>query len=87
MSHVGIFMTNITIQNLNDNFDLIVSSCVEENEVFNVSTENGNVVLMSEKNYKNIIESINLYRIKGVHDDIEEAIKTPTTDFKKLKSL
>ena len=49
----------------------------------NISTKDGNVILLSEEDYNSLIESLYLAGIKGVYEDIEKAVKTPTSDFSK----
>lgn len=53
-------MINLKISDAKNAFFKLVTSCIKNDEVVNISTENGNVVLISENNYKNIIESLNL---------------------------
>jgi PHD/YefM family antitoxin component YafN of YafNO toxin-antitoxin module len=48
-----------------------------------ISTKEGNVVLLSEDDYRSLIESLHLAGVKGVFEDIEEAVKTPTSEFSK----
>ena len=46
-------------------------------------TKEGNVILLSADEYNSLIESLYLAGIKGVYEDIEEAVKTPTSEFSK----
>lgn len=66
-------------------YDLKISNlakmCIKNDDVFHISSKECNVVLMSENHYKNLIESLHLYKIKGVYNDIDSATKTPTEDF------
>ena len=76
-------MINLKISDAKNDFYKLATSCIKNDEVVNISTENGNVVLISENNYKNIIESLNLMGIKCVYEDIEETVRTSTPEFLK----
>lgn len=74
-------MLKINISNARSDLYKIASSCIRYNDVVNISTKEGNVVLLSEDDYNSLIESLYLAGIKNVYEDIEEAVKTPTSEF------
>ena len=74
-------MINMNISKARSSFYKIASLCIKYNDVINISTKDGNVILLSEANYNSLIESLYLVGIKNVYEDIKEAIKTPTTEF------
>ncbi len=76
-------MVNINISNARDELYKLASSCIRYNDVVNISTKEGNVILLSQDDYNSLIESLYLAGIKGVYEDIEEAVKTPTSEFSK----
>ena len=76
-------MINLNISNARDKLYNLASSCIKYNDVVNISTKEGNVVLISEDDYRNLIESLYLAGVKGVYEDIEEAVNTPTSEFSK----
>ena len=76
-------MINLNISNARDKLYNLASSCIKYNDVVNISTKEGNVVLLSEDDYRSLIESLYLAGVKGVYEDIEEAVKTPTSEFSK----
>lgn len=76
-------MINLNISNARDELYKLASSCIKYNNVVNISTKEGNVILLSEDDYKSLIESLYLAGIKGVYESIEEAVKTPTSEFDK----
>ena len=76
-------MINLNISNARDELYKLASSCIKYNDVVNISTKEGNVILLSEDEYNSLIESLYLAGIKGVYEDIEEAVKTPTSEFSK----
>ena len=58
-------------------FDKLVTSCIKTNNIFNIATKNGNVVLINEKNYKSLIESLYLAKIPGMYKSITKGVNTP----------
>ena len=73
-------MINLNISNARDELYKLASSCIKYNDVVNISTKEGNVIMMSEDDYNSLIESLYLAGIKGVYEDIEEVVKTPTSE-------
>lgn len=69
-------MNALTIQKAKADFDKIIDCCIDFDEEFVITTNGGNVVLLSEEKYKRIIESLALL------NDIRDAIKTPTKEMK-----
>ena len=61
----------------------LANSCLKYNDVINITTKDGNVIMLSEDEYRSLLESLYLAGIKGVYEDIEEAVKTPTSEFSK----
>ena len=76
-------MINLNISNARDELYKLASSCIKYNDIVNISTKEGNVILLSEDDYNSLIESLYLAGVKGVYEDIEEAVKTPTSEFSK----
>ncbi|MBO4666882.1 MAG: type II toxin-antitoxin system Phd/YefM family antitoxin [Bacilli bacterium] len=76
-------MISLNISNARDELYKLASSCIKYNDIVNISTKEGNVILLSEDDYNSLIESLYLAGIKGVYEDIEEAVKTPTSEFSK----
>ena len=73
-------MVNLNISNARTELYKLASSCIKYNDVISISTKEGNVILLSEDDYKSLIESLYLAGVKGVYEDIEEAVKTPTDE-------
>ncbi len=74
-------MRNLDIKSAQANLDEMIESCIQEHEHFCINSEYGDVVLMSETDYSDIIETINILSIRGISDHINEAIKTKTDLF------
>ena len=76
-------MVNMNISNVRKELYKLASSCIRYNDVINISTKDGNVIMISEDDYNSLIESLYLAGIKNVYEDIEKAVKTPTNEFSK----
>ena len=71
-------MVNLNISNARTELYKLAASCIRYNDVINISTKDGNVILMSEDDYRSLIESLYLAGVKGVYEDIAEVANTPT---------
>ena len=80
-------MLKIDIQSAQKNLFNIIGSCIKDNEPIIITSKLGNVVLIREDTYRNIVESIFLLRIPNIKEDIENTIKTPTNKLKKVLIL
>ena len=76
-------MVNVNISNARSELYKLANSCIKYNDVINISTKEGNVILLSEEDYRSLIESLYLAGIKGVYEDIEEVNNTPKSEFLK----
>lgn len=78
-------MTNITITNARQDLFKIASSCIKFNNQVNISTKEGNVILISEEEYNNLMESLALAGIPGLYESIEEGVATPLEECEKIE--
>ena len=78
-------MLNINITNARSELYKLASSCIKYNNIVNINTKEGNVILMSEEDYNNLVESLYLAGIPGIYESIEEGVKTPVEDCEKIK--
>lgn len=76
-------MNNTNIVSARSNFYKLASSCIKYGESFNITTKRGNVILLSENDYNNLVESFYLLSNKSVREDIIKTIKAPTSSFNK----
>ena len=70
-------MMNTNITNARAELYKLASSCIKYNNIVNINTKEGNVIMMSEEDYNNLIESLYLAGIPGLYESIEEGVKTP----------
>lgn len=71
-------MVSIDIKTLNEELPYITSKCVNDDEVFLVKANKGNLVLLSEQRFNSMVETMKLGRISK---DIDEAVKTSSDKF------
>lgn len=75
--------TNIT-QARSDLFKL-ASSCIRFNNVVNINTKEGNVIMLSEEDYNSLLETIYLAGIPGMIESIIEGVETPVEECVKVE--
>lgn len=73
-------MTNTNITNFRKNIFDYINQAVEFNEVINVSTKNGNAVVLSEDDYNSLIDTLYLSSDAKVRDEILSGKNTPLSD-------
>jgi len=55
----------------------ILSKAVKYNEVINVSTKDGNAVVLSEADYADMVETLYLLSVPGMRERLMKAKDTP----------
>lgn len=73
-------MTNTNITNFRNNIFEYINQAVEFNDVINVSTKNGNAVILSEDDYNGLMETLYLSSDPKVKSDIIEGASSPIKD-------
>jgi len=73
-------MLNTNITNFRKNIFGLLEQTVKFNEPVNISTKDGNAVIISEEDYNGLIETLNLSSIPGMKDRIIKGIKTPVSE-------
>lgn len=63
-------MTNINITSFRKNIYNLLEQTIKYNEPLNISTKNGNAVVLSEEDYNNIMETLYIMSIPGLKDEI-----------------
>ena len=66
-------MTNTNITSFRKNIFSFVDQAVTYGEVINVNAKNGNAVLLSEEDYRNMMETLHLSVIPGMVESIQKA--------------
>ena len=73
----GNAMINTNVTNFRKQLFELIDQTIKYNEPVNISTKNGNAVLISEEEYNNLIETMYLNSIPGMREKLEEGINTP----------
>lgn len=68
-------MTNINITNFRKDIYELLEQTIKYNEPINISTKNGNAVVLSEEDYNNLIETLYISSISGLKEDIVKGLK------------
>ena len=71
----GNAMTNINITNFRKDIYELLEQTIKYNEIINVTTKNGNAIVISEEDYNNLIETLYISSIPGLKQDIMEGMK------------
>jgi len=69
-------MINISATNLRKNLSKYLALVVDQNEIIRVSSKKGNIVLLSERVYNSMMETLNIYSIPGMKERIIDGINT-----------
>lgn len=70
-------MTNTNITKFRQKVFEYVNQAVEFNDVVNISTKNGNAIIISEEEYNSMIETLYLKSVPGLVDNIKKAAAEP----------
>lgn len=73
-------MTNTNITAFRKNVFGFVDQVITYGDVVNVSTKNGNAVLIGEDEYNSLLETLHLSSIPGMADSIKAAEQEPIED-------
>ena len=70
-------MTSIPISVFSQNAAQYVAHAVNSQDVINVTTEKGSDILLSEEEFRGMVETIYLLNSEGMAERVEEARRTP----------
>lgn len=73
-------MTTTNITNFRKNAFNYVEQTIRYNEPLNISTRDGNAVLLSEEDYSGIMETLYLVSAPGMREKIMDGMETPLED-------
>ena len=74
-------MTNINVMNFEKHTAEYLNQAVLFNDVINVNTQNGNVVILSEEDYLSILETLHLQSYPSAAQEILLAMKEPKENY------
>ena len=70
-------MLNTNITNFRKNIFGLLEQTIKYNEPVNISTKDGNAVIISEEDYNGLMETLYLNSIPGMREKIIEGMNTP----------
>lgn len=70
-------MTNTNVTNFRKNIFSLLEQTIKYNEPVNITTKDGNAVVISEEDYNGLMETLYLSSIPKVREDIIEGLNTP----------
>lgn len=70
-------MTNTNVTNFRKNIYELLKQTIKYNEPLNISTKDGNAVIISEDDYNSLIETLYISSIPELKKDILEGLKEP----------
>ncbi|MGN0449559.1 MAG: type II toxin-antitoxin system Phd/YefM family antitoxin [Ruminococcus sp.] len=73
-------MYNTNITNFRKDMYKVLEQTVKYNEPVNISTKDGNAIVISEEDYRGLLETLHLTSIPGMKEKIIEGINTPLSD-------
>lgn len=76
-------MTNTNITTFRKKVFEYVDQAVTYGDVVNVSTKNGNAIILSEDDYNSLMETLHLVSIPGMTERLQEAAAEPVNQCKK----
>lgn len=82
-------MTNVNITNFRKDIYELLEQTIKYNEPINITTKNGNAVVLSEEDYNNLMETLYISSIpklkedivKGLKEDIKDCVKEDEVDW------
>ena len=74
-------MTNTNITNFRKNIYEMLETTIKYNEPINVSTKNGNAVVLSEEDYNSIMETLYIESVPGLKEEIIRRANAPDDEF------
>ena len=73
-------MLNTNITTFRKNVFTMLEQTVRYNETLNISTKDGNAIILSEDDYRSLMETVNLLSIPGMRDKLLEGRDAPLAD-------
>ena len=74
-------MTNVNITKFRKNIYSLVEQTIKYNEPINVSTKDGNAILISEDDYRSLMETLYIESVPGLKDEIIKGMKEPIEEY------
>ena len=80
-------MTNTTVTNFRKNAFAYISGVVKCNDVVNITTKDGNAVMLSEADYNGLMETLLISSVPGLKADLLKSLDEPLADMSDASSV
>ena len=77
-------MANTNITNFRKNLFEFTEQVLKFNEPLNVTTKDGNIIVLSEEEYRSLIETVYLHSVPGLTESIVKSMTTPEGEFEEF---
>ena len=74
-------MTNINITSFRKDIYKLLETTIKYNEPINISTKNGNAIVISEDDYNSIMETLYIESVPGLKEEIIKRGEAPEEEF------
>lgn len=74
-------MTNTNVTNFRKSIYTMLENTIKYNEPINISTKNGNAVVLSEEDYNSLMETLYIYSIPGLKEQIIAGLNADDDEF------
>ncbi|MEI6287275.1 MAG: type II toxin-antitoxin system Phd/YefM family antitoxin [Bacillota bacterium] len=74
-------MLNTNATNFRKNIFSLLEQTIKYNEPVNISTKDGNAVVISEDDYNGLMETLYLCSIPGMREELVAAMNAPASEF------
>ena len=74
-------MLNTNATNFRKNIFGLLEQTIKYNEPINISTKDGNAVVISEEDYKGLMETIYICSVPGLKERIIDGMNMPVSEF------
>jgi PHD/YefM family antitoxin component YafN of YafNO toxin-antitoxin module len=81
---MGAIMTSVSATDLRANLFQMLKTCVKYNEPLSIRTKTGNLVLLTEEEYRGLEETAFLNTVPKMRKEIIDGLKTPLSECKEI---
>ncbi|MDR1917747.1 MAG: type II toxin-antitoxin system Phd/YefM family antitoxin [Christensenellaceae bacterium] len=77
-------MTTVNVTNFRNNLFSYLEQALKFGETLNVATRNGNIIVLTEDDYRGMVETLAIQSNPKLHKDILESMHAPKSEFVEL---
>lgn len=78
-------MQTTSVASFQKNISALLAQTIKYNEPLTIYSEDGNVVVLSDEDYRGMVETLSLNSIPGMTDSIIQAGKEPLSEYTEYK--